>query len=65
MEDVVSKFRITILLRTPGILLRMPWNAIVNYGLINSKIVKDICLLVLRTIHPDKKDITFQNYKRM
>ena len=51
MEDVVSKFRITILLRTPGILMRMPWNAIVNYGLINSNIVKDICLLVLRTIH--------------
>ena len=52
VEDVVSKFRIAILLRTPGILLRMPWNAIVNYGLINSNIVKDICLLVLRTIRP-------------
>ena len=55
MEDVISKFRITILLRIPGILMRMPWNAIVNYGLINSNIVKDICLLVLRTVHPDKK----------
>ena len=64
MEDVVSKFRITILLRIPGILMRMPWNAIVNYGLINSNIVKDICLLVLRTIHPDKKDITFKELQK-
>ena len=38
--------------------MKMPWSAIVNYGLINSNIVKDICLLVLGTIHPDKKDIT-------
>ena len=61
MEDVVSKFRITILLRIPGILMRMPWNAIVNYGLINNiNIVKDICLIVLRTIHPDKKGLAFE-----
>jgi predicted acylesterase/phospholipase RssA len=64
MEDVVSKFRIAILLRTPGILLRMPWNAIVNYGLINSDILKDVCLIVLRTMHPDKKDITFKELQK-
>ena len=65
MEEVVSKFRITVLLRTPGTLLRMPWNAIVNYGLIDSNIVKEICLIVLRTIHPDKKISDSRNYNRM
>ena len=60
MEEVVRKFRVAVLLRTPGILLRMPWNAIVNYGLINSDIVKEMCMISLRMIHPDKKDITFK-----
>ena len=64
LEEVVSKFRITVLVRTPGILLRMPWNAIVNYGLIDSNIVKEICLIVLRTIHPDKKDITVKELQK-
>ena len=60
MEEAISKFRVVALLRTPGILLRMPWNAIINYGLIDSDIVKDICMIGLRMIHTDKKDITFK-----
>ena len=60
MEEIVMKFRIMCLVRLPSIALRLPWNTIFNYGLIDHQLIRDFALVFLKTAHPDKKDITFR-----
>ena len=45
-------------------ILKMPWNTIFNYGLIDHNIVREITLLALKTAHPDKNDITFNELEK-
>ena len=64
MEEVLMKFRIICLLRAPSMILKMPWNTIFNYGLIDHSIVREITLLALKTAHPDRNDITFKELEK-
>ena len=64
MEEVLMKFRKICLLRAPSMILKMPWNTIFNYGLIDHSIVREITLLALKTAHPDRNDITFKELEK-
>jgi predicted acylesterase/phospholipase RssA len=64
IEDVMSKFRTHCILSTPGIALKIPWNAMINYGLVNNSIVRYVAVLGLQTAHPDKNDITFRELEK-
>ena len=48
------------MVRLPSIALRLPWNTIFDYGLIDHQIIRDFAIVFLKTAHPDKKDITFR-----
>ena len=63
-EDIVNKLRIQCLFRVPSIAMKIPWNAVFKYGLINSDIVRDIALIALKAAHPTKTDIKFRELER-
>ena len=64
IEDVLDKFRAKLLLRIPGLVIKVPWNTMFNYGIISNDIVRDVALLGLNAVHPDKQDITFEELDR-
>ena len=64
LEDVLDKFRTKLLSRIPGPVIKAPWNTMFNYGIISNDIVRDVALLGLNAVHPDKQDITFEELDR-
>ena len=64
MEEVLMKFRKICLLSAPSMILKMPWNTIFIYGSIDHSIVREMKLLVLKTAHPDKNDIIFNELEK-
>jgi len=40
--------------------MKIPWNVVFNYGLIQSDVVRVKAKLLLQTAYPEKKDITFK-----
>jgi len=47
-------------MRIPGIALKLPWNIVFNYGLINNEILRDFAVIILHAVYPDRDDITFK-----
>ena len=45
-------------------ILKMPWNTIFNYGLIDHSTVREITLLALETTHPDENDIALKELEK-
>ena len=64
LEELINKWRVALLSRIPFILLKLPWNVLINYGLISSDIVRELALMGLHMAHPDKSDITFAELER-
>ena len=64
IEELINKWRIILATRIPVMLLKMPWNTIVHYGLVSSDIVREMALSVLHTVYPDKNDITFDEIEK-
>ena len=61
IEYVIDKYRISFAItQIPYLIMKIPWNVVFNYGLIQSDVVRVIAKLLLQTAYPDKKDITFK-----
>ena len=64
IEELINKWRVILLSRIPFILLKLPWNFLVQYGLVSSDIVREFAISILHIVHPDKNDITFAELER-
>ena len=60
----IDEIRYNMLTESTGNDLEEPWNTIFNYGLKDHSVVRGITLLALKTAHPDKNDITFQELEK-
>jgi len=60
IDSILNKIRLYSLMRIPGIALKLPWNIVFNYGLINNEILRDFAVIILHTVYPDRDDITFK-----
>ena len=56
----LNKIRLHAIMRIPGIALKLPWNIVFNYGLINNEIVREVAVIILHAVYPDRNDITFK-----
>ena len=59
-EELLHKFRFTVLKQLPSMFFWLPYNVLFRYGLINSVLIREFVMLVLNKAHPGKKDITFK-----
>lgn len=59
-DPIVNKIRLHMIMRIPGIGLKLPWNIVFNYGLISNEIVREIVVIILHAVYPNRDDITFK-----
>lgn len=60
IEELINKFRLTVLKQLPSVFFWLPFNVLFRYGLINSVLIREFVLLFLDKAYPGRKDITFK-----
>jgi predicted acylesterase/phospholipase RssA len=61
IEDVFWKFRSRFIMRLPFIAMKVPWNLVMNFGLVHNDVLRQGVLMILREVYPLKNDITFKD----
>jgi predicted acylesterase/phospholipase RssA len=61
LEELLAQKRLLFgLTNIPSMVMWLPWNVLFKYGLIDSNVVRELVMLILKKAYPDKKDITFK-----
>jgi NTE family protein len=61
LEELFNDNRLLFgLTKTSSIIMWLPWNVLFKYGMIDSEVVRDMVMLILKKAYPGKKDITFK-----
>jgi predicted acylesterase/phospholipase RssA len=62
-EELINKFRFTVLKQLPSMVFWLPFNVLFRYGLINSVLIREFVLLVLNKAHPVKERYNIQGIR--